>query len=162
MNRTVYLAGPMTGIDQFNYPMFRAVAADLRKSGYTVVSPVELDEESEVDTSKLNPHQFTDEQRAWFLRRDVERLVHCDGIVLMPGWFDSAGVTLELIVALSCGLEAGIWAPEDGRDDPVDWSSACRPNFPALLHHISGVQGGAQARLNARRYRGEEAVDEEE
>ncbi len=39
-----YLAGPMTGIPQFNYPLFDSVSAELRASGYDITSPAEMDD----------------------------------------------------------------------------------------------------------------------
>ena len=35
----VYLAGPMTGIAEFNFPAFDAAAAKLRDLGYVVFNP---------------------------------------------------------------------------------------------------------------------------
>lgn len=32
--RRVYIAGPMTGLPEFNYPAFNACAADLRAKGF--------------------------------------------------------------------------------------------------------------------------------
>ena len=40
----VYIAGPMTGIPQYNFPEFDRVATLLRAMGYDVVSPAELDD----------------------------------------------------------------------------------------------------------------------
>jgi hypothetical protein len=37
----VYLAGPMTGLPEFNYPAFNAEAARLRALGYQVENPAE-------------------------------------------------------------------------------------------------------------------------
>jgi hypothetical protein len=37
----VYVAGPMTGIKDFNYPAFNAVAASLREAGYLIENPAE-------------------------------------------------------------------------------------------------------------------------
>jgi hypothetical protein len=36
-----YVAGPMTGIKDFNYPAFNAVAEDLRAQGYEVENPAD-------------------------------------------------------------------------------------------------------------------------
>lgn len=37
----VYLAGPMTGIEDFNFPAFNDMAAKLRARGYVVENPAE-------------------------------------------------------------------------------------------------------------------------
>ena len=37
----IYLAGPMTGLPEFNYPAFHAEAARLRQLGYHVENPAE-------------------------------------------------------------------------------------------------------------------------
>ena len=40
---TVYIAGPMTGIPEFNYPLFNATAKALRATGVEVRNPAEND-----------------------------------------------------------------------------------------------------------------------
>ena len=37
----VYIAGPMTGLPDFNYPAFNAAAAKLRALGLEVLNPAE-------------------------------------------------------------------------------------------------------------------------
>ena len=82
----LYLAGPMTGIEDLNFPAFTAGAAALRAAGYEVVNPAEL-----------NP----DHTMPWAecMRRDIAALVTCDGIALLPGWEQSRGATLEHHIA---------------------------------------------------------------
>ena len=38
----IYVAGPMTGIQDLNFPAFHAQAAQLRADGHQVVNPAEL------------------------------------------------------------------------------------------------------------------------
>lgn len=45
MSKVLYVAGPMTGIPRFNFPLFDAVSAALRGQGYTIISPAETDHE---------------------------------------------------------------------------------------------------------------------
>lgn len=40
--KTTYLAGPMTGLPDLNFPTFHARAAELRALGHEVVNPAEL------------------------------------------------------------------------------------------------------------------------
>jgi len=109
----VYLAGPMTGIKGFNIPAFDAMALRLRKAGFEVVSPAELDNptirsislgSADGAIATLETHGAT-----WgdFLARDIE-LIADDGIeavVVLPGWEKSRGARLETFVANAlCGL----------------------------------------------------------
>lgn len=43
--KCLYVAGPMTGIAQFNFPLFDAVSEALRADGWAIVSPAETDHE---------------------------------------------------------------------------------------------------------------------
>jgi len=108
----LYIAGPMTGIPQFNYPAFERMATLLRREGFEVQSPAEMDDpevreaslaSAEGDINTITSHGYT-----WgdFLARDVKLLVD-DGIkavVVLPGWADSRGARLETFVAHLCGL----------------------------------------------------------
>lgn len=110
----VYIAGPMTGIPQFNVPLFDRVAAELRSMGYDVVSPAELDSPEmraaalESKDGALAPlEQTTKETWGQVLARDVRVLSDqgIEGIVLLPGWQKSRGATLESTVGLLNGLK---------------------------------------------------------
>lgn len=87
----VYIAGPMTGLPDHNFPAFRKAALDLRACGYDAVSPVEVNENYETD----------DQPGVWHLcmRRDIAALMSCDAIAMLPGWMESPGATLERYVA---------------------------------------------------------------
>lgn len=97
---TVYVAGPMTNLPEYNYPAFRAAADKLRAMGYEVVSPVELDEKDGYDFSA------EDEAGGWekpseyaqFLSRDMKVIVerHVEAIVVLPGWEKSGGARTEV------------------------------------------------------------------
>lgn len=91
--KRVYLSGPMTGIPQFNFPAFHRAAASLRASGYEVINPAEMD--------AADPAPMTWEQ---YLRRDIQVLVGCDQIALLPGWENSRGAKLEKHIADALGM----------------------------------------------------------
>jgi hypothetical protein len=87
----VYLAGPMTGIPEFNFPAFNRAAASLRASGYFVINPVEIDSDT---TGKWED----------YLRKDIPQLLTCDQIALLPGWENSRGAKLEKHIADALGM----------------------------------------------------------
>jgi hypothetical protein len=116
-----YLAGPMTGIPQFNFPAFIDAADHLRRCGLDIVSPAEIDMEDvrcEAMASpdgKIKPNGTTSGQ-TWgdFLARDVKIVAdECDGVVLLPCWHDSKGARLEVYVALICGKPVFAYAPHE-------------------------------------------------
>lgn len=115
-----YLAGPMTGIPQFNFPAFFAAAQALRQRGFTIVSPAELDEDATRDAALASPDgamPSTGELggRTWgdILARDVKVVAdRCDGIIFLPRWFESRGARLEAYVGILCGHVFGRYDPE--------------------------------------------------
>lgn len=82
----VYLAGPMSGLPDLNFPAFHAAATSLRGFGFDVVNPAEL-----------NPEK--DKPWAECMRVDIAQLVTCQGIALLPGWEKSKGARLESQIA---------------------------------------------------------------
>ena len=78
----IYLAGPMTGLPDFNYPAFHAAAAELRTLGHEVLNPAE------------NPVPACGTWRG-YMRMAIAQLIQCDGLVLLPGWAESRGALIE-------------------------------------------------------------------
>lgn len=94
-----YLAGPMSGISQSNFPAFYAAAAVLREAGFEIVSPAELDDAEDMALALSDQPA----KKTWgdFLSRDVKIVSDvCDGIIFLPGWEKSRGARLEAFVAL--------------------------------------------------------------
>ncbi|WP_250451182.1 DUF4406 domain-containing protein [Caballeronia sp. ATUFL_M2_KS44] len=87
----LYIAGPMSGYPELNFPAFHAEAARLRALGYEIVNPAEID-------VGPNPDWLT------AMRADIKQLVDCDGIALLIGWQASAGANIEHSLARGLGL----------------------------------------------------------
>jgi hypothetical protein len=104
-----YLAGPMTGIPQFNYPLFDQVAGELRLAGFDITSPAEMDnedtrEEALASPTGIHPGGITNGE-TWgdFLARDVKLIAdELEGVILLPDWQKSRGARLEVFVAINC------------------------------------------------------------
>ena len=102
-----YLAGPMSGVPQFNFPLFGRVADDLRTLGYAIISPAELDDD---ETRRIALSSFDggpeEKHESWgtYLARDVKLIADmCKGIIFLPGWRKSRGARLEAFVGILCG-----------------------------------------------------------
>lgn len=88
----VYLAGPMTGLPDSNYPAFNAAAAELRANGWTVENPAEC---------------LLAEDAEWhdFMRSGITQLMRCRHVVMLPGWEKSRGATIERALALQLDID---------------------------------------------------------
>jgi hypothetical protein len=93
MSRTrIYVAGPMTGLPDLNYPAFAAEVARLRADGHQVASPAEINAGLESE--------------GWHacMRRDLAVLLTCDAVQLLPGWQASKGARIEIFLAREFGI----------------------------------------------------------
>ncbi|MGK2829220.1 DUF4406 domain-containing protein [Ralstonia pseudosolanacearum] len=89
--RRIYIAGPMTGIQDLNFPAFHEAARALRAEGHDVVNPAEIN---------------SDPAAGWLtcMRADIRELMTCDAIYLLPGWENSRGARLEAHIAERLGF----------------------------------------------------------
>lgn len=109
----IYLAGPMRGYQDFNFPAFKAAAALLRAEGHSVFSPAEQDikRQGGVDIAKNTSGDLGELTIQGFNIRDaifddLEYIIReADAIALLPGWEASKGVAAELATAKFLDLE---------------------------------------------------------
>lgn len=88
----IYIAGPMTGLPDLNFPAFNAAADALRTQGWHVENPAAH--------GVIDGAQWED-----YLAYDITRLGTCGAIYLLPGWEKSKGATLEAHIAKMLGLQ---------------------------------------------------------
>ena len=115
-----YLAGPMSGIPQFNYPAFHRIAGKLREMGYTIQSPAELDTPEQQEAAMASKDgavgtlvNATGITWGDTLAKDVKLVSDVvDGIIAMPTWYKSRGARLEIFVATLCKKPVWVYSEE--------------------------------------------------
>ena len=103
-----YLAGPMRGYPQYNFPVFDKARMKLTKMGYHVICPAEMDIVEGFNPDK--PMKNEDIQKSF--RRDILSLLDCGAIILLPGWQNSVGANTEVAIAEMLGLKIYEYAPD--------------------------------------------------
>jgi len=89
----------MSGIAEYNRPLFSEVAGWLRNRGHEVFNPGE------------NKDGGVKQPRSFYMRIDIPALMASNAIVLLPGWQESRGANLEVWIALDTDLP--IYSYED-------------------------------------------------
>lgn len=120
--KRVYVAGPMAGMPELNFPAFNGAAATLRSCGLEVVNPAELNVGIEGNWAAC-------------MRNDVRELATCDTVALLPGWERSRGAQVENRLARDLGLRVvsyGDLLVALGRDG-VGVKGGCLPPAAELL-----------------------------
>lgn len=112
--RRVYLAGPMTGYEDFNYPAFARAELEYTAAGFEVENPANHFGGSQ--TEKYEDYLF----------EAIRSLLTCDAIVLLPGWYASYGANVELVNAHAIGLEV------------LDYATGTpyKPGWPLVNGHL--------------------------
>lgn len=98
---TVYIAGPMTGYANFNFPAFDEARARFVTKRWAVISPADIDRADGIDGSD---REFTNEDHRSFAFRDFHALHHLkgengDAVAFLPDWERSTGAAAEFFLA---------------------------------------------------------------
>ena len=112
----IYLAGPMRGLPDFNFPAFHAAAKKLREEGHIVFSPAERDETEfgKISCPSGDEKEFArlagfesglSVARNCFLHDTQWICRFADIIALLPGWVYSRGAKAEKALGEAIGLE---------------------------------------------------------
>ena len=101
----IYTAGPYSatagaGTVEENIDRAREIAVQLWDKGYTVLCP-HLNTAGFETLTTLSNKDFVD--------RDLEMVVVCDGIVMLPYWQQSLGAVRELECARNADLQVWFW-----------------------------------------------------
>lgn len=89
VKKAFYIAGPMTHIEGFNYAAFKLAEQTLLGLGYPVLSPAGR----VLDTDSTMPYHL-------FVRYTTSLLVRCENILLLPGWIESSGASMDALMAV--------------------------------------------------------------
>lgn len=93
-NCSIYIAGPMTGLPDHNYPKFHSMERLLRKIGYSNI---------------LNPADIAGGETyyhySYYIRESLKLIARADAVVFLNGWENSKGANLEYHAASLMGLK---------------------------------------------------------
>jgi hypothetical protein len=86
----IYIAGPMTGIEQYNYPAFYDAACQLALLGFEPVNP------ATTGVRRGKAYGF-------YIKAGIELLMQASAVACLDNWEESNGAKLEVEVARAMG-----------------------------------------------------------
>lgn len=99
----VYIAGPMTGYPEHNFPAFDAARNKIISEGNVPVSPADISRANVFPGANADG-TITAEAYCFFVKLDFIALLECDEVLILEGWAKSRGAKLEIAVAQACGI----------------------------------------------------------
>lgn len=87
----IYIAGPMSGIENYNFQAFNEREKILLQQGFKVINPAAIGAAMLLNCKDIKPSEF--------MRMDISYLINCSHIFMMKGWIDSKGASLEHEIA---------------------------------------------------------------
>lgn len=122
----IYIAGPMTGLPEYNFPAFHAAAAKWRAAGWEVFNPAE-----EFNGDTALPYRA-------YVEHDLAALRSCHAIAMLDGWDapNARGSVWEREVAV-----AMLGLPCFDADDPVPPSEVGETILEEAQRLVHGNRG---------------------
>lgn len=129
-SKLYYIAGPMTGYPQFNFPRFKEINDLFTAHGLRTLNPADMDIRGVKEAAMASPDGQPDENgmlggQTWgdLLARDIKIVADVvDGVIAIDKWMASRGARLEIVVAIQC--QKPLFWYRDGHLSPLQPSEA--------------------------------------
>lgn len=105
----LYVAGPMTGLPEYNYPAYHRAEQTLTAAGFVVLNPAR---NQPVPRDASKGVTWSD-----YMRASLGQLAAADGVAVLDGWAASRGAALEVHIASQLGLlvdHVDVWRARTG------------------------------------------------
>ncbi len=87
----IYIAGPMTGIPEYNSPAFHKAAEQLLAEGHEPINPARH--------GLIDGYEWSD-----YMRLALRDLADAEVVLMLPGWTGSRGARIEAAIAGHLGI----------------------------------------------------------
>ena len=106
MSKKIYIAGPMSGYPEFNFPAFFTAEEMLRRGGWEPINPAAKSQEANLDKEafKTGDNKLVIEKGFDFRKCylwDMEQVIYGDAIYMLKGWQYSPGAVGEHAAAVT-------------------------------------------------------------
>jgi hypothetical protein len=102
---SIYIAGPMTGYENYNFAAFDLAKARLSNifSVEGIKSPADMDRELGLEPDENGDIENFDYHAA--IKRCCDSVFECDAIYMLTGWENSKGARAEHAIAVALDME---------------------------------------------------------
>jgi hypothetical protein len=140
----IYIAGPMTGYEDWNFPAFFEAERQLLELGHDPINPAHNDGATvqEALQSAGSP-ESPNNMWSYYMKRDLPHVMEADALCVLPGWQKSKGASLEVTVARAIGLP--LYVLRDGelrkRVEIIGIAGWARAGKDTAADHLVEAQG---------------------
>jgi hypothetical protein len=142
----IYIAGPMTGYEDWNFTAFFNAEHTLSALGHEVVNPAHNDGAT-IEEALRSAGDPSRPNNSWsyYMRRDLPHVLGVDAVCVLPGWQNSRGASLEVYVAKAVGiplyiLRDGVLKPRVEVIGVSGWARAGKDTIADYLVATSGYK----------------------
>jgi len=112
----IYIAGPMRGLPQFNFPAFLKADKVLKSKGWETRNPAVKDLDVGFDPTDMKGTMAEMVEANFDMREaitwDLLSIINeCDAVALLPGWRNSRGAITEYALARFLDLPVYVYDP---------------------------------------------------
>jgi hypothetical protein len=134
----------MSGVEDFNFPLFFETEKKLKELGYEVINPAHNDgEDLESALEMAGTPDKPNNSWGYYMRRDLPHVLDVDALCVLPNWRKSKGASLEVHVAEALGLP--IYVLKDGVLTPrvtvLGLSGWARSGKDTIADYLVDVEG---------------------